>query len=349
MADHKVQHFVPRCLLKPFTLNGEGKALNLLVWSKDRLIEKAPVKSQCARDYLYGEDGQVELELAKIEGDYSNCLRRVVEKKETEDDLLSLRFFAYLQLRRTEMAMKHLRASEEGLFQEVFGRDEPERPPARYYILQSLKLCFGSATYIEDLKIRIVENRTRREFVACDDPAVCTNRFTTQRLYKSGFGVSSSGLILVLPLTPRLALICYDNQVYTAPNCDAGRIIVTKDSDVEALNELQYLKAGTSIYFASWDTREYVRENFRAAAPRRLEKLVAFHHLVLAEERNGERIYRSASKEEAKAAKSSVIHQESLYPTPSAWLSQLKYRTKMRTFSNGNGAGHVRKVEWLNQ
>ncbi len=52
MPDNKNQ----RCHFKPFTLNEEGKAINLYTSVKQRLIPKVPVKSQCARDYFNGVD-----------------------------------------------------------------------------------------------------------------------------------------------------------------------------------------------------------------------------------------------------------------------------------------------------
>jgi hypothetical protein len=65
---------------------------------------------------------------------------------------------------------------------------------------------------IEDLKIRIVENRTDLEFVISDDPGVMMNRYAAQRL-KGNFGISSSGVTFVMPLTPRFAVLCYDGLV----------------------------------------------------------------------------------------------------------------------------------------
>jgi hypothetical protein len=68
MPEKKNQHFVPRCALKPFSLDGAGAAINLFNISRAREIRNAPVKGQCARDYLYGsgenslEDSLVELE-----------------------------------------------------------------------------------------------------------------------------------------------------------------------------------------------------------------------------------------------------------------------------------------------
>jgi hypothetical protein len=144
MADHKNQHFVPRCVLKPFTLDNGDKAINLYTLRADRLIRNAPVKHQRARDYLYGEDDAIEAGLAQIEGEYGAALDRFREGTDTEADRSTLRFFAYLQLRRTEMAIERMKASEEEMFQQIFGHDEPERPPQKYYMVQSLKVCFDT-------------------------------------------------------------------------------------------------------------------------------------------------------------------------------------------------------------
>jgi hypothetical protein len=249
MADHKNQHFVPRCVLKPFTLNNEDKAINLYTLRADRLVQNAPVKHQCARDYLYGEDGVIEAGLAQIEGQYGAALDRVREGMDTEADLSTMRFFAYLQLRRTEMAIQRIKASQEEMFEQIFGQEEPERPSQNYYMVQSLKVCFDTEASIEDLKVCVVENRTGIEFVICDDPAIYTNRYAAERVQREMFGVTSSGLILGMPISPKLAILCYDGLVYEPTNLENRRLVLTTTEDVEALNELQYLRAAGSIYF----------------------------------------------------------------------------------------------------
>ena len=52
MADNKNQHYVPRVHLKPFTLDGEGLAINLLNIDRMKPISNAPVKNQCSGDYF---------------------------------------------------------------------------------------------------------------------------------------------------------------------------------------------------------------------------------------------------------------------------------------------------------
>jgi hypothetical protein len=42
MAEHKNQHYTPRCLLKLFTLNGGDRAINLYAIKANKLIPGAP-------------------------------------------------------------------------------------------------------------------------------------------------------------------------------------------------------------------------------------------------------------------------------------------------------------------
>src|SRR4051794_19306669 len=104
MPAQKNQHYVPRCALKPFSLNADGLAINLFNISRRQAIANAPVKGQCARDYLYGKaDLRREQALAKLEGQYSRILDQLsaggpLPKKDKEWLLL----FMLIQFRRTE-------------------------------------------------------------------------------------------------------------------------------------------------------------------------------------------------------------------------------------------------------
>lgn len=68
MADNKNQHFVPKAHLKPFSVDGEGKAIHLFNLDAGRAIPNAAVRKQCSHDYLYGRDAQLERAIQTIEG-----------------------------------------------------------------------------------------------------------------------------------------------------------------------------------------------------------------------------------------------------------------------------------------
>jgi uncharacterized protein DUF4238 len=311
MPDLKNQHFVPRCLLKPFTREGLGRAINLYNIRRDKLIDRAPVKGQCAKDYLYGKDGKIEQSLAKIEGPFSSIRARVMAGGNAATDLRDLTFFAYLQLRRTEVAVQRLKEAYKLMSADVLGTESVAPPSDHSLIMDSLFFCLQTRQHIEDLKIRIIENHTNIDFIICDDPSVFMNRFAVQKLDNAGFGVISSGLILTMPLGPKFAILCYDGQVYTVPDLVGGRVILRDDGSVESLNELQFLKAAENIYFGQWRSANYVRDQFLTVKENRPTSWSTVTHLVPVGESGeagqyfirGEREgYRVGTLEEAKRA-----------------------------------------------
>jgi hypothetical protein len=70
----KNQHYVPKCHLKPFSVDAQGRAINLFNIAKALTIPNAPVKGQCAKDYLHGTDLRLEDALGKIESHYGQIV-----------------------------------------------------------------------------------------------------------------------------------------------------------------------------------------------------------------------------------------------------------------------------------
>jgi hypothetical protein len=245
------------------------------------------------------------------------------------------------------MAARRLKESYELMNFEIFEDKNAEKIPSDHMlVMESLKFCIDTRHDIEDLKIRIIENKSSIDFVISDDPAIYTNRYTSQKLNGDSFGVSSSGLLMILPLAPKFAAICYDGLVYTA-DLEKGRIVMTNAKDVECINEFQNLKAAENIYFKNWDDRDYVRAQFLVIKEKRPQEWSTVKHLVYdGEDADGER-YREGTLAEAKRAGKSLVQMSFKYPQPNQWFSQLKFRSKPKTFYNGTGVGHVRKDEWL--
>lgn len=83
MPEYKNQHYVPRAHFKPFSLDGEGKAVNIYLLHKDRVVLGAPIAGQCARSYFYGEDGRLEKLLGRMEGAYGALVRKLADESWT--------------------------------------------------------------------------------------------------------------------------------------------------------------------------------------------------------------------------------------------------------------------------
>lgn len=191
------------------------------------------------------------------------------------DDLHVLLAFAHVQYSRTEMAIRRRRMVQERLHGAIF-EGRPVKPEEldvsdRAMMLSSMQTCLETRHYVEDLRACIIKNETTTDFVTSDDPSIFTSRYHLQRLGRDNFGVASSGALFFLPLTPRLALMSYDGLVYTVPEKQGAYVSVASEQDASALNELQYIKAASNVYFSNWDERERVERDFAVASGRRPE------------------------------------------------------------------------------
>jgi hypothetical protein len=129
MPAQKNQHFVPRCALKAFTLNAEGAAINVFNIERNRTIQNAAVKGQCARVYLYGADLTLENMLVTLEGQYARIATNLAAGRALDDaDHEWLYLFAIVQFRRTTRAIEEMREFTEHMANVVF-KNHPEQRP----------------------------------------------------------------------------------------------------------------------------------------------------------------------------------------------------------------------------
>src|SRR6266478_1867720 len=86
-------------------------------------------------------------------------------------------------------------------------------------------------------------------------------RLYIQKMKQQKFGLSSAVALLILPLTPRICALCFDGNVHSVTNT-GGWAVLNKISDVLAINEQQYLKCGSNIYFSKWDELPRIAAEF---------------------------------------------------------------------------------------
>lgn len=350
MADNKNQHFVPRCHLKPFTVNGAGKGINLFNLDADRAIAGAPVKSQCSRDYFYGQDPRLEAAIQAAERDYAATVRRLLadDAIPTDADRHNLRRFILLQYLRTEAASQRASriAADLAALPEML--DEPYDPKAMMLeaVQGAMRYYAETPDIIDDLQVSLVRNRTRIPFHTSDDPAVLTNRWYLQSYRARGlnFGIKHAGAILLLPLSPDALVVLHDPDVYTAPHRD-GVIDITRDDDATALNAHQTYNCAANLYFNDWATHEAVSEAIRTAARER----PAERHRVTYAVRDavvGEHVryeIRPLADIIPDPERDVLIHSEHLRARPARWPRLLSYRAGGRMYSNGSRTGYVRR------
>jgi hypothetical protein len=350
VADRKNQHYVPKCHFKPFTVDREGRGVHVFNFSAQKAIPNAPVKGQCAKDYFHGSDLWLENALSHVETHYGVVVHPLSAEVIKQIDLPFLADYTYLQYHRTDVAVRRKRLAEIDMQDALFTGTSQEPPEVdlsdQALIHESIDAFKAMRPLLADLKSCLIKNQTTRDFVTSDDPAVLTNRFYIQRLDRTDFGIASSGIMLVLPLTPRYAFLAYDGGAYMIPEKKEGVVEINDVRDVYALNELQYLKAAQNVYFSNWSERDLIASEFKAVASRRTEKWNVVNMAVPVD--GDPTLYRQVSWEKAREARRSLLHLQVNFPRPTTWVSKIKHRTPPRTYTNGTGTGHVRKREFLN-
>lgn len=352
MADNKNQHFVPKGHLKPFSVDGEGKAIHLFNLDAGRAIPNAAVRKQCSHDYLYGRDAQLERAIQTIEGAYGSAIQRLVIQgaDPTGLDRLVLRRFVLLQHLRTEAASVSASQIAAALAQlpGVLPDGEAFDPKAAMLeAVQAAMLFYArSMKIVDDLQMTLVRNRTATPFVTSDDPAVLTNRWHLQNPRARGlaFGVRSGGAIMLLPLSPQLLVVFHDPDVYAVPHQD-GVIELRREDDVLALNDHQILNCAANLYFRRWEDRTLVADAVREAADRRQTPRHRTTYAVR-DEVVGEHVryeVRALADIVPQADRDVLVHTETLRARPARWPRFLQYRRDGRLYSNGTRTGFVRE------
>lgn len=352
MAEHKEQHFVPRCHLKPFATDATGRAICIYNIKSEALISSASLRGQCAKSYFYGRDLEIERQLQTLEGQYA-AIVRAIEKGQppSTDELNYLRDFALLQFLRTDQAARRQILMQHDFANLVF-ENSPEQRPDDFTSEEAVRLAlkdFSSyAALISDLKVVVVKNDTQFPFATSDDPAILVNRFYAQRLGPrwNSFGLSNAGVQLYLPLTPYHVVCGYDGDIYTCPDRHQNVIVLKKQSDVFAINKLQYLKSAHNVYFFDFSNGDRTKQEFEAVKATRPTSWHEIRYAVKEEKISADGTTRFKvvhTKEERDASSEGLIHVESLMLDPAVWCSKIQFRSKLKYIDTGTGAGFRRR------
>jgi hypothetical protein len=347
MGAYRSQHFVPRSYLKHFSVSENPKSVGLYNIDRDIYVDQAPIKSQCAKPFLYGKD-KLEKILAEVEGKYDQWIGRGVLAAPAMliDDLDQfVRFFTLLQYLRTEYALMRIRAQINLLDQLAKIPTDSEFSLERIdtsdtaLARDGVQMALSVQDVVSDLAMVFVRNISSRPFVTCDDPVVFSNRVYIQRLRATNFGFGSSGVLFYLPLSPSVAAMLYDRDAYAVPKDSRLWVTLDRNNDAAAFNDLVFLKARENIYFR--DRSHFDEQRFHHLKDRRLEEWQAGSVLVPVEETSTGTTYKEV--DEVPESGNYIIATSSRFPTPERWPSIVRMKGPVIAYTNGSAAGHVRR------
>lgn len=350
MATNKNQHFVPRCYLKAFSNNGEGLALNLYNIDRRRLIQNAPLKTQCSKDYFYGEDRKLENAMQFTEGTYGGIIKETLSPgyKFTERHKQFLKLFWLLQYLRTESASLRQVQIFEDINSTVGGMPDEFVPSIKEAMLHSMRIFATKMDIVSDLKACLVKNKSKVCFVTSDDPAIMANRWhqVDCRARGMSFGLGASGLLAFLPLSENVLFLAYDGDMYSVPN-EQGWAICKSSSDARAFNQFQYFNFRANIFVRNAECENEIASSLDEALTHRPKERHKISYAVLDSTRGDHKKYVVVSPEEAEEYTEALVHSQQVFPIPPRWPSIIKWRPKGVVYTNGTGVGYIRKNQAL--
>lgn len=353
MAQNKNQHFVPKCYLKSFSIECKGKAINVLNHSHNqiKIIQGASVAGQCSKSYFYGNNLELEKIFQVFEQEYALIITKIINKTQdiTSKELWHIRVFAFLQMLRTDMSIQKCATLANKLHNAVykgFEKYQQTLDTSQNNMVRIVIDCFRkNFRQLEGLEVLIIENKTKYDFVTSDDPVILTNRLNIQRLQQNLFGIATSGTQLMMPLSPKFYLMCYDNDVYTVSNKKGYKAFIQKKSDIDALNEFQFLKSQNNIYFQNINHQIEIQKNFLFFQSKRIDinSSVNIFVGVPHTRHHNYQSYRKANSTEYSSSKERFLAHRNINIEPSKWCSILRYRIKMYGYTVGLSGRYKRK------
>lgn len=268
MPQKKNQHYVPQFYMRNFS--DDGKMIGVYLLKDKRYIPKAPIKNQASKDYMYSKDPTMENALSDLEGLADETIKKIIskpkEKLEGKDKEILL-VFTLLQFGRTIAQTEKLQdltdnACKQRLKAEInqkIGKEIDDKLPSPFeevwdkMVFQlpnpgiyGVGLCAKLLPMCSDLRYKLLINKTGIDFVTSDNPT-CMYDSYLERMEDYSVGLVLRGIEIYLPLSPKLAIMYYDKEVYKLGSSHKEYVEISDTHDVIELNKLVAINAKETL------------------------------------------------------------------------------------------------------
>ena len=273
MAEKKNQHYVPQFYQRNFS--NDGKTTGVFVFGTNKYISASAIKNQASADYFYSKNIKIEGAISKLEGFANEAINCVLDNpkdcKLSDRNKDALYVFVIIQLGRTLSQTKKLEAAIDALSKETLrkivgidresGRNEYKELTDD--VLNSVKIgltepglfAIGNFAKIvkicRDLKYKVIINRTAIPFVTSDNP-VCINNQFLDKMKEDTNGLGQRGLQLLMPLSPMVAILYYDAEVYKVGPISKQYVEISDKNEIEKINNLVASQANEILIISNW-------------------------------------------------------------------------------------------------
>lgn len=260
-TEKRLQHFLPQLWLRKFAAPcTRSKAISVLDLELLVIRKGASLRHQCAESFLYGEDGSVEGVLGDLEGKASKIINEIIQKKaptprRDNSSRAILNVFLAAQHGRTPAKAREMERTLKSKYEAIHtfagpGAASEINLSLHYAEVQALGIAVQSAPVLDDLVDLLVINDSDSEFALSDIGVILHNHWADRTLGPQAHGFGCRGLLIFVPLTPRILLLKYDSDLYYVPESRDFTLTLTDVQNIKALNYLQIACASRNVYFS---------------------------------------------------------------------------------------------------
>ncbi len=269
-TEKKNQHYIPKFYLRNFSYNGNKNQIGVFNIFNNIYVSKAKLKTQGSKNFFYGIDGEIEDDLANIEGDLAVLIKDIISneippKKNSTQHVELLLFVALTDARNPvpiEAMKNHFLEMEKRLKELDPSVDTNKFVPKlthEEHVKLSLSKTYTIIQHINDLDFKLLINKTSSPFLTSDFPIVKYNQFLEQKKWKhSKSGYALVGLKIFIPLSPKLTIVFFDSSIYKIGNKKDKIVEILKKEDIDQLNILQFVNCFSTIFFNETITEDYI-------------------------------------------------------------------------------------------
>ena len=272
MPNQKKQPYVPKCILKNFTVDKKFYVFNV---QKNTIIDKSvPYDDQCYTSYLYGKDGNIENYLKKHEDSIAPILQKIISRQELlPEEKNVIKQYIVLQYMRTEKMIDNQQnllfnilekilpviTSSNGIeiskidilkYTKDYVKKFKRTDIANENIDIALKLLFS----LNDLHMVVLEPKNAK-FVCSDHPVIFLNPFQSE----FGIGLMCAGLIAIMPISPCHCIFLYDNYLYDCEFFKGSEIDVNY---VNNINLMQYVYCKELLFSLNYEELKAIKKHY---------------------------------------------------------------------------------------
>lgn len=273
MANKKNQHYVPQFYQRRFS--PDEKTIGAYIIVQKKKVDSAAIRHQASEDYFYTKDTNKANNMENALGTLESLGKEVMEKIDAnprqnldKKDCQTLYVFTLLQMGRTMANAQVLKKTIDIMARQILKEEirircangDENVADITEEIIDNVSVNFANlggfslgaqAELIPtcvDLKQKILINTTEKSFITSDNPTALYNMFL-ERMGQVESGLGCRGVFIYMPLSPKIALVLYDDKVYKIGARKQSYVEIIEKNDIKELNKLTAVNSLNTILF----------------------------------------------------------------------------------------------------